>query len=61
MEKEQIFEMPMPELGSLPPPACARHGSNPTPSAALIWPQRRGSLKPVPMSSASHLFSPKVS
>lgn len=39
MEKEQIFEMPEPELGSLPPPTPPPP-SNPAPGAALIQPQR---------------------
>lgn len=58
MEKEQIFEMPMPELGSLPPPACARPRQQPHPQCCFnLAPETEGllSLFPCPQLAISSL------
>lgn len=60
MEKEQIFEMPMPELGSLPPPACARPRQQPHPQCCFnLAPETEGllSLFPCPQLAISSLPS----
>lgn len=64
MEKEQIFEMPVPELGSLPPPTRAHPPPSATPplGAALIQPQRlKGLFFLFPCSQTATASLPKPS
>lgn len=58
MEKEQIFEMPLPELGSPPPPA--RLQQQPRPQHCFN-PEPESGGSPVPLVPASRLLSPKAS